>query len=104
VPGFIIAYYVGEQPAMPEDAADYMERYKAWIVSMGSAVVSPGTPLGRPHCVSKVGGSEHVTSKRLTGFSIINAEGIESALEMASLCPHQEIGSVEVSKLIGSQN
>ena len=39
-------------------------------------------------------------SDRLTGFSIVKAESMDAALEMAKVCPHLEHGTVDIAEVM----
>ena len=75
-----------------------MAKWRAWIGGLGDAMVNPGTPLRKSKTVSSGGVSDYAGSNRLTGFSIVKAEGMDAALEMAKGCPHLEHGTVEVAE------
>jgi hypothetical protein len=99
MPEFIIAYHGGREPASPEEGAKHMERWQAWVVSLGDAAVNPGTPLGKSKIVSATGVSD-AGPDALTGFTIVNADDMDAALEIAQACPFVEIGSVEVAQVM----
>ncbi len=62
------------------------------------AVVNPGTPLGMSKNVSSSCVSDDGGSNPLLGFSIVKADSMDAALEMAKGCPHLEIGTIEVAE------
>jgi hypothetical protein len=74
-----------------------MAKWKAWVDELGSAMVNPGTPLGQGKLVSSDGVSERGPN-HLTGFSIVLAENIDAAIEIAQRCPFLEIGTIEVAE------
>ncbi len=96
---YIFAYHGGKRPETPEAGAELMARWKAWMGSLGDALGNL-TPLGMPKTVSSDGVSDDVGSNRLTGFSIVKADSIDAALEMAKGCPHLEIGTIEVAEVM----
>lgn len=100
---FIIAYHGGKKPDSPEEGAKHMERWKAWLGGLGDAVVNPGTPLGMSKMVSSDEVSDADGPERLTGFSVVTAENMEAALEMAKECPFLEIGVLEVAEMMSMQ-
>jgi len=100
---FIIAYHGGKKPDSPEEGAKHMERWKAWLGALGDAVVNPGTPLGKSKMVSSGGVSDADGPERLTGFSVVKAENIEAALEIAKECPFLEMGTLEVAEVMSMQ-
>jgi hypothetical protein len=60
---------------------------------------NPGTPLGLPKTVSTDGVSENGGSNRLTGFSVIEADNMDAALEIAKACPFLEMGTIDVAEV-----
>ncbi len=48
--------------------------------------------------VSSSGVSDDGGSNPLLGFSIVKADSMDAALEMAKGCPHLEIGTIEVAE------
>lgn len=97
MPKYVIAYLGGKQMPNPEERAAHMERWKAWVDGLGSAMVNPGTPLGQGKLVSSDGVSERGPN-RLTGFSIVSAESMDAALEIVQRCPFLDIGTIEVAE------
>jgi len=98
MPNFVFAYHGGKKPENPEEGAELMARWKAWLADLGDAVVNPGTPLGMSKTVSSSGVSDDGGSNPLAGFSIVNADSMDAALEMAKACPFVEMGTIEVAE------
>ncbi len=97
---YIIAYHGGKKPEGPEEGAAQMAKWKAWIDDLGDAVVNPGTPLGKSMFLTADGLSDGAELTPLTGFSVVKADSVEAALEMATLCPFLEIGTLEVAEMM----
>ena len=98
---YIIAYHGGKRPESPEEGAKHMAKWKAWIGGLGDAVVNPGTPLGKSKTVSSAGVSDDGGSNPMSGFSIVIADSMDAALEMAKECPLLEIGgTLEVAEVM----
>ncbi len=97
---YIIAYHGGKKPETPEEGAKGMAKWQAWIDGLGDAVVNPGTPLGKSKIVSSGGVSDGGGSNSLTGFSIVKADSMDAALEMAKACPFLELGTLEVAEVM----
>ena len=97
MPNYVIAYLGGKQMPNPQDRAAHMAKWKAWVDGLGSAMVNPGTPLGQGKLVSSDGVSE-CGPNRLTGFSIVLADNMDAALEIAQRCPFLDIGTIEVAE------
>ena len=97
---YIFAYHGGgKMPESPEEGAKLMAKWKAWVDGHGEAMVNPGTPLGMSKTVSAEGVTDDGGSNPLMGFSIVSAEGMDSALEIAKGSPHLEIGTIEVADM-----
>jgi hypothetical protein len=97
MPKYVIAYLGGKQVANPEACAAQMARWKAWVDGLGSRMVNPGMPLGQGKLVSSNGVSEPGPN-HLTGFSIVLADNVDAALDIAQRCPFLEIGTIEVAE------
>ncbi len=101
MPNYVLAYHGGKTPESPEEGARQMAKWNAWVGGLGDAVVNPGTPLGKPKTVSAGGVSDDGGSDPLLGFSIVKADSMDAALEMAKACPTLEIGgTIEVAEVM----
>ena len=98
---YVIAYHGGKKPETPEEGAKHMEKWKAWVDGLGDAVVNPGTPLGKSKTVSSGSVSDDGGSNPMSGFSIVTADSMDAALEMAKKCPFLEFGgTLEVAEVM----
>ena len=98
---FIITYLGGNQPSTPEEGKQHFAKYKAWLSSLGDAAVSPANPLKDTHTVSADGTVITGGTTTMSGYTIVETDSMETALEMAKACPFLEIGgSLEVSELV----
>ena len=98
---YVIAYHGGKKPETPEEGAKHMAKWKAWVDGLGDAVVNPGTPLGKSKTVSSAGVSDDGGSNPMSGFSIVTADSMDAALEMAKKCPFLEFGgTLEVAEVM----
>ena len=99
MPNFVFAYHGGNKPESPEEGAELMARWKAWVDGLGDAMVNPGTPLGKSKTVSSSGVTDDGGSNPLNGFSIVDADSMDAALEIAKGCPFLETdGTIEVAE------
>ena len=96
---YVIAYHGGRKFVTPQDGAAYMARWKAWMGSLGDAVVDPGMPLGTGKLISAAGVTDRGPDL-LTGFSIVTAESMEVVLDLARQCPHLDHGTIEVAEVM----
>ena len=101
MPNYIIAYHGGNKPESPEEGAKHMAKWKAWVEGLGDAVVNPGTPLGKSKTVSSSGVTDDGGPNPLSGFSMVKADSMDAALEMAKACPFLETGgTLEVAEVM----
>ncbi|MCW8879222.1 MAG: hypothetical protein OQK04_10320 [Kangiellaceae bacterium] len=101
MPKFIISYLGGEHPKTPEEGQAHFAKYKEWLGGLGDAVVSPANPFKNTHTVFPDGNVEVKSLTNMSGFTVVSAESIDGALEMAKSCPFLDInGSLEVSELV----
>lgn len=93
MPNFILAYH-GEpkKPSNPEEGQTHMAEWKAWIKDMGEAIINPGFPLGEAKTVDSEGVADCVWSDQMSGFSVVKADNLELAIEIAKTCPYVAIG------------
>jgi hypothetical protein len=99
MPKYVIAYRGEPQFGSPQEGAAHMAKWKAWIGGLGDAVVNPGTPLAKGKLVSSRGVSD-IGADRLTGFSMVMADSMDAALELARRCPFVDHGTVEVAEVM----
>jgi hypothetical protein len=96
MPKYVIAYLGGKQ-ASPEARGAQMAKWKAWADGLGDRMINPGMPLGQGKTVNASGVSERGPN-HLTGFSIVFAEDMDAALDIAQRCRFLEIGTIEVAE------
>ena len=98
---YIIVYLGGEHPSSPEEGKAHFEKYKQWLGSLGEAVVSPANPLKDTHTVDSGGAVSKGGSIGMSGYTVVQADSVEAALDMAKNCPFLDIGgTLEVSELV----
>lgn len=92
--------YVGEpQHSSPEEGQAHQQKFFAWVGSLGEALVNPGMPFGPPTRVSAEGVSSEAREDRLTGLTIIEAEDMDAAIEIAKSCPYIEVAALDVVQI-----
>lgn len=95
---YVFTYYGEPAFKNQEDGAKYMKKWEGWAGSLGKALVNPGVPLKRAKTVSSAGVSDNNSPNRLTGYSVVQADSMDAAIEMAKGCPHLEHGTVDVAE------
>lgn len=101
MPKFLLAYHGPAQPMPPEHGQDHMARWMAWMEGLGAAVVDRGTPVGKSKTVSADGTTETGGLDPISGITILQADDMDAAIEMARLCPHLGVGgTIEVAPVM----
>ena len=95
---YMFAYSGGNGMAADEAARNaQMAKWNQWFQQLGSAIVDGGAPTGTAKTVGTGGTVSDGGSRGLTGYSIVSADSLDSAVELAKGCPHFDVdGIVEV--------
>lgn len=102
MPDFMFAYHGGATPESPEEGAKVMAAWQAWMGGMGDALIVPGSPVGMSKTVSGSGVTDDGGANPVSGYSVVKADDIKAATDMAKGCPMvvSGTGSVEVAEII----
>ena len=80
---FVIFHYGFETPTQ-----QIMDAWNKWFASIGDKIVDPGSPLGPGREISRSGTKDlPMGSGSLTGYTVINADSIDAAEQIAKRCP-----------------
>lgn len=97
---FIISYLGGDKPASAEEGKRHFAQYQQWLTSLGDAVIKPMVPYRNSHTVSSDGVSAG-SQVDMTGHTIVQAESIEQAIEIAKSCPFLAInGRLNIAEMV----
>ncbi|MCY3779052.1 MAG: YciI family protein [Chloroflexi bacterium] len=92
--------YVGEpQFNSPEEGQAHFQKYMAWLDGLGEAVVNKGIPMGPPTRIDAAGVSSDERADRITGLTIVEAEDMDAAIEIAKSCPYIEVAALDVVQI-----
>jgi len=99
---YVLSYHgSGEMPETEEGVAEVMAAWNAWFGDIGAAVVDGGNPFGPSKTVASNGAVSDGNAASLSGYSIVQADSLGAATEMAKGCPILGGGgSVTVSETI----
>ncbi len=99
---YIILYLGGASPRTKEEGAAGQAKWHAWTQALGDAVVNAGTPMMNTKIVSAEGVSDATGISAMTGYTTVQADSLEAALEMAKKCPYLEMdgGTLAVAELM----
>jgi len=101
VPKFIMSYYMGPNPpSSPEEGAEHMARYKQWLMGHQDALVEPENPLVKKRLITENGVVEGGKPGSMMGYSIIQADSIEAAEDIAKTNPFLAMGDIELAQIM----
>jgi hypothetical protein len=88
---FVFIYHAPTMPSgapqpSEEEMKPVMDAWQAWAEKVGEGLVDFGTPLADGIRVTKDGTSP--SSREVAGYSIIDAENLDTAVELAKIHPH----------------
>jgi hypothetical protein len=79
---YVLVYQGGAMAETEEAQQAAMAAWGAWFGSLGQAVVDGGAPFGAS---AAVGGRSSTSG--LTGYSILEADDLQAAVELGEGCP-----------------
>lgn len=86
---FVLLYTGGSAGTSPAEREKVMQQWGAWFGKLGDKVVDAGNPFAT-HAKSVSNGSTHdgaVQNPPATGYSILKADSLNAATELAKGCP-----------------
>jgi hypothetical protein len=84
---FLFAYTGGSMPETEQEQAAVMAAWGAWFGQLGEAVVDGGNPTGASASVASDGSVRPAGVSALTGYSIVAADSLPAAADLAKGCP-----------------
>jgi hypothetical protein len=101
MPKYLFIYHGGDQPKSQEEGDRVMAEWRSWIDQAGKAMVDAGNPTGGNRTVAPNGSVSNGGSSAATGYSILEAPDMDSALKAAKMSPQLKAnGSVEVAEIM----
>ncbi|WP_158965779.1 YciI family protein [Chachezhania sediminis] len=99
---YLFVYHGGAVPRTPEEGQKAMEAWGDWFGALGDALVIPGNAVGASRTVTSSGVTDDGGPNPASGFTVVKADSLEAAIEMAKGCPMviDGSGSVEVAPII----
>jgi hypothetical protein len=97
---YVLAYKGSRMADTEAERKVAMEKWGGWFGQLGAAVVDGGNPFG-PSTAIGSDGSTLTASAGITGYSILTADSLTDAADLAKGCPVLENGgTVEVYEAI----
>jgi hypothetical protein len=98
---YALAYKGGKMAETDEERERVMAAWGEWMGALGPSLVDFGNPFGASATVTNGGTVSDGAASALTGYSILDADSLAAATELAKGCPVlANGGSVEVYETI----
>ncbi len=99
---YVFAYHGGGTPESEEEGAKVMTAWESWFGSIGSSIADGGNPFGQSKTVASNGSvSDGGGANPITGYTLVNADNLDAAVELAKGCPIlADGGTVEVAEAV----
>ena len=90
---------VGRRESNRDSPGKSMDAWMNWFKKQGQAVVDAGNPTMPGKLVSK-SGVKAITGKKVTGYSVFQAAGMEGAIAIAKTSPQLVSGEIAVYQIM----
>ena len=98
---YVLAYRGGGMAPSEEEQQAAMAAWGAWFAQLGTAIIDAGNPFGASASVSSDGSVSNGSGAGLTGYTVLSADSLQAAGELAGGCPILSSGgSVDVYETI----
>jgi len=99
---YLLAYHGGKMPETEKEQARVMAAWGKWYQKLGRAVVDGGNPIGHAKTIASTGRVTDGGGKNpITGYTIIKAKDIATAVKLAKGCPVLKAGGgIEVAETL----
>ncbi len=84
---YLLVYRGGSMPETKEEQDHVMSAWTDWFAKIGDALVDGGNPASQTKVVTKDGAVSAGDADSPSGYSIIKADDIDRAVELAKGCP-----------------
>jgi hypothetical protein len=84
---YVLLYHGGGRPESEGEQARVMAAWGEWMGKLGSGLVDGGNPTSQSRTVDGKGNVSQTGGDLVTGYSIIKADSLDAAVELAKACP-----------------
>jgi hypothetical protein len=84
---FLLTYRGGAMPATEAEQAQVMAEWTKWFGVLGDKLVDGGNPVSASRTIAANGSVSDGASEAPTGYSIIKADSLDAATQLAKGCP-----------------
>jgi hypothetical protein len=101
MPSFLVTYHGGGMPEGEQARQQAMADFGAWVGKVGDALTDPGAPLGPAMTVSAEGVRPGDADGRVSGYSVLRADDMDSAVSLVRDHPFvTRGGSLQVTEAV----
>ena len=99
---YLFVFHGGTPPAGKDEMKEVMNKWGAWMGSLGAGLVDGGNPVGQSFTVQSNGALvEGGGPNPASGYSLIEASSMDDAHGKAKGCPHLAYGgTIEIAEAI----
>ncbi len=83
---YLLTYHGGSMPETKDAQDQAMAAWRAWFGTLGDALVDGGNPVAHSRAISPDGSVMDATSAP-SGYSIIKANDLDTAVSLSKGCP-----------------
>ncbi len=84
---FLLTFHGGSMPEGEEAGAQVMQAWTEWFGALGDKLVDGGNPTSGVKTIASDGSVTDGASNPPSGYSIIKADSLDEAVELAKGCP-----------------
>ncbi|WP_204112346.1 hypothetical protein [Shimia biformata] len=102
MPKFMFIYHGGGRPETPEEGEKVMAAWGAWMAGIGDGLLDGGNPAGLSKTVTATGVEDNGGSNPVSGYTLVDAADMDTAITIAQGCPILDggKGTVEIAEAI----
>jgi hypothetical protein len=84
---FLLLYHGGAMPETPEENKRVMDAWMAWFGQLGAGLKDGGNPVSQTRTIGADGAAGGASANPPSGYSVIAADSLDMAVELAKGCP-----------------
>ena len=99
MPRYLLAYHGGHVDESQEGRERVMKEFGEWFAELGPRLIDPGNPIARAATVDGGTVSDGGGSNPVSGYTVIDADDMEAAIELVKRGPIVQGGrTVEIAE------
>ena len=99
MPRYLLAYHGGHVDESQEGRERVMKEFGEWFAELGPRLIDPGNPIARAATVDGGTVSDGGGSNPVSGYTVIEADDMEAAIELVKRGPIVQGGrTVEIAE------